>query len=417
MDKIKITGGRQLNGEVRISGAKNAALPLIASSILVNGTLSFSNVPNLMDILSIRLLLEDLGARCHSESGRLEIDASTIHNIEAEYDLVRKMRASVLVLGPLVARFGHAKVSLPGGCAIGARPVNMHLAGLEALGADISIDHGYIEAKATRLTGNEIYFDIPTVTGTENLMMAAVLAQGTTTLRNAAREPEIVALADALNKMGAKITGAGTAIITIDGVDQLNPVDITIIPDRIETGTFMVAAAATGGDVMINDCNPDHIGGIISKLRASGAVVETFENSLRVQGRPVIKSVDIKTLPYPGFPTDMQAQFMSLMTIADGNSVIHESIFENRFVHANELLRMGADISISGGNYAAVRGIKNLQGAEVMASDLRASASLVIAGLIAEGTTTISRVYHMDRGYEAIEEKFSRLGADIKRIK
>ncbi len=417
MDKIQIIGGRKLEGEVTISGAKNAALPLIASSILVNGALTFSNVPNLMDIQSIRLLLEDLGARCVVGQGQLEVDASSIHKIEAEYNLVRKMRASILVLGPLVARFGHAKVSLPGGCAIGARPVNMHLTGLEALGATITIDHGYIEAKAPRLIGNEIYFDIPTVTGTENLMMAATLAKGTTTLRNAAREPEIVALAEALIKMGAKISGAGTAIVTIEGVDALNPTDIHIIPDRIETGTFMVAAAATGGDVMINGCTPDHIGGIISKLKTTGANVITDSGQLRIQGKPDINSVDIKTLPYPGFPTDMQAQFMTLMTIANGNSVIHESIFENRFIHANELLRMGADITISGGNYASVRGVKNLQGAQVMASDLRASASLVIAGLIAEGTTTISRVYHMDRGYESIEKKFSNLGADIKRIK
>jgi UDP-N-acetylglucosamine 1-carboxyvinyltransferase len=416
MDKIKIIGGRQLRGEVNISGAKNAALPLIASSILVNGKLRFTNVPNLMDIKSIRLLLEDLGATCKASPGCLEVDGSSINKIEAEYDLVRKMRASILVLCPLVARFGHAKVSLPGGCAIGARPVNMHLAGLEALGASVKIEHGYIEAKASRLTGNEIYFDMPTVTGTENLMMAATLAKGTSVLRNAAREPEIVALADALNKMGARIKGAGTAIISIEGVKTLHPVDIRIIPDRIETGTFMVAAAATGGDVLIKGCEPDHIGGTINKLKATGTQIETFQDSIRVVNNKPIKSVDIKTLPYPGFPTDMQAQFMALMTIANGNSVIHESIFENRFIHANELLRMGADISISSGNIAMVRGVKKLQAAQVMASDLRASASLVIAGLVAEGTTIISRIYHMDRGYEAIEKKFSLLGAKIERI-
>lgn len=417
MDKIQIIGGRQLHGEVYISGAKNAALPLIASSILVNGKTCFSNVPKLMDITSIRLLLEDLGATCKVSDNCLEVDGSSINKIEAEYDLVRKMRASILVLGPLVARFGHAKVSLPGGCAIGARPVNMHLAGLEALGASINIDHGYIEAKADRLIGNEIYFDMPTVTGTENLMMAAALAKGTSVLRNAAREPEILALANALNKMGAKINGAGTAIITIEGVEELSPVDIHIIPDRIETGTFMVAVAATGGDVLIKGCEPDHIGGIINKLKATGTRIETFTDSIRVVGTESIQSVDIKTLPYPGFPTDMQAQFMTLMTIANGNSMIHESIFENRFAHANELLRMGADISISSGNIAMVRGVKKLQAAQVMASDLRASASLVIAGLVAEGTTVISRVYHMDRGYEAIEKKFSMLGANIERIK
>jgi UDP-N-acetylglucosamine 1-carboxyvinyltransferase len=416
MDKIKIIGGNPLHGEVNISGAKNAALPLIASSILVNGKITFTNVPDLMDITSIRLLLEDLGANCKISKGFLEVDGSFINKIEAEYDLVRKMRASILVLGPLVARFGHAKVSLPGGCAIGARPVNMHLAGLEALGASIKIQHGYIEATASRLIGNDIYFDMPTVTGTENLMMAATLAKGTSVLRNAAREPEIVALADALNKMGAEIKGAGTTIISIAGVKSLNPVDIKIIPDRIETGTFMVAAAATGGDVLIKGCEPDHIGGIINKLKATGTIVKSFTDSIRIINDKPIKSVDIKTLPYPGFPTDMQAQFMTLMTIANGNSIIHESIFENRFIHANELLRMGADISISSGNVAMIRGVKKLQAAQVMASDLRASASLVIAGLVAEGTTIISRIYHMDRGYEAIEKKFSLLGAKIERI-
>jgi len=416
MDKIKITGGKQLRGEVNISGAKNAALPLIASSILVNGKITFNNVPELMDITSIRLLLEDLGAVCKTSKGCLEVDGSSINKIEAEYDLVRKMRASILVLCPLVARFGHAKVSLPGGCAIGARPVNMHLSGLEALGASIRIEHGYIDARAKRLIGNDIYFDMPTVTGTENLMMAASLAKGTSVLRNAAREPEIVALADALNKMGAKIQGAGTTIISITGVKSLHPVEIKIIPDRIETGTFMVAAAATGGDILIKGCEPDHLAGIINKLKATGTMVETFKDSIRIVNNKPIKSVDIKTLPYPGFPTDMQAQFMTLMSIADGNSVIHESIFENRFIHANELLRMGADISISNGNVAMVRGVKKLQAAQVMASDLRASASLVIAGLVAEGTTTISRIYHMDRGYEAIEKKFSMLGAQIERI-
>ena len=416
MDKIQINGGRRLTGDVTISGAKNAALPLIASSILVNGRSTFTNVPKLMDIVSIKKLLEDLGAGCTFENSTLTVDGAGIHKIEAEYELVRKMRASILVLGPLVARFGHAKVSMPGGCAIGARPVNMHLSGLEALGATISMDHGYIEAKADRLIGNEIYFDIPTVTGTENLMMAAVLAKGTSTLRNAAREPEIVCLADALTQMGAKISGAGTPIISIEGVDHLSSARVNVIPDRIEAGTFMVAAAATRGDVVIQGCIPDHIGGIISKLKATGATIEIAGNQVRVKGSDIIKSVDIKTQPYPGFPTDMQAQFMALMTIANGNSTIHESIFENRFIHANELLRMGADISISNGNYAMVRGKERLQAAPVMASDLRASASLVIAGLIAEGTTVISRVYHMDRGYEGIEKKFSSLGADIRRI-
>jgi UDP-N-acetylglucosamine 1-carboxyvinyltransferase len=417
MDKIQINGGRQLKGEVFISGAKNAALPLIASSILVDGVSTFENVPRLKDIASILMLLEDLGASCEFEGHSFTVDGSGIDKIEAEYELVRKMRASILVLGPLVARFGRAKVSMPGGCAIGARPVNMHLSGLEALGATISIAGGYIEATAEGgLVGNEIYFDIPTVTGTENLMMAAVLAKGQTTLRNAAREPEIVCLADALNRMGANIRGAGTPIITIDGVSLLHAATCRVIPDRIETGTFMVAAAATMGDVVIRDCVPDHLGGVISKLKATGAIVDIFEDRIHIKGREIIKNIDIKTLPYPGFPTDMQAQFMALMTIAQGSSMIHESIFENRFIHANELLRMGADIKITGGNIANVRGVSYLQGAPVMASDLRASASLVIAGLIAQGTTVISRVYHMDRGYETIEKKFEGLGADIKRI-
>ncbi len=417
MDKIQINGGRKLKGEVNISGAKNAALPLIASGILVNGTTTFHNVPDLMDIKSIRLLLEDLGATCTFEDHVFTVDGSGISKVEAEYDLVRKMRASILVLGPLTARFGHAKVSMPGGCAIGARPVDMHLSGLESLGAKISIDHGYIEAKADRLTGGDIYFDMPTVTGTENLMMAAVLAKGRSVIRNAAREPEIVCLADALNQMGARVSGAGTAIIEIEGVDALHPATVNVIPDRIETGTFMVAAAATGGDVTIKGCCPDHIGGVISKLKGTGTLVETGLDRIRVKGQDTIKSVDIKTLPYPGFPTDMQAQFMAMLSVAKGDSVIHESIFENRFIHANELIRMGARITVSSGNYAMVRGVESLQGAPVMASDLRASASLVIAGLMARGTTVISRVYHMDRGYESIEKKFSQLGADIQRIK
>jgi len=417
MDKIQINGGRRLKGEVMISGAKNAALPLIASAILVGGTCEFHNVPHLMDIKSIKLLLEDLGATCSLDDHVMTVDGSGIHKIEAEYDLVRKMRASILVLGPLVARFGHAKVSMPGGCAIGARPVNMHLTGLEALGATISIDHGYIEAKADRLTGGEIYFDTPTVTGTENLMMAAALAKGQTVLRNAAREPEIICLAEALNEMGAHVSGAGSPIITIDGVDNLCPARVRVIPDRIETGTFMVAAAATKGDVRIMGCDPEHIGGVISKLKATGAQIDSRPGQIRVRGGDRIKSVDIQTLPYPGFPTDMQAQFMALMCVGQGTSMIHESIFENRFIHANELMRMGADITLSKANLAMVKGVPALQAAPVMASDLRASASLVIAGLMAKDTTVISRVYHMDRGYEAMEEKFSALGADMTRIK
>jgi UDP-N-acetylglucosamine 1-carboxyvinyltransferase len=417
MDKIEIKGGNKLEGEVLISGAKNAALPFIASTILVDGKTSITNVPILMDIKSILLLLQNLGAKCELTNNHVMVDGSTINNTQADYDLVRKMRASILVLGPLLSRFGHARVSLPGGCAIGARPVDLHIKALKALGAEVKIEHGYIEAKAEQLIGNDIYFDTPTVTGTENIMMGATLAKGKTILRNSAREPEILALAEALNTMGADIQGAGTAIIEINGVKSLKPAEITVIPDRIEAGTYMVAAAATCGDVVIKGCNSEHIGGIISKLRETGTIVDVSDNAIRVRGFAKIKSVDIKTLPYPGFPTDMQAQFMALMTIADNGSMIHETIFENRFAHANELLRMGADISISDGNYARVRGVKNLQGAQVMASDLRASASLIIAGLIAQGTTTISRVYHMDRGYDSIEKKFTQIGADIRRVR
>ena len=416
MEKIEINGGRALHGEVKVSGAKNAALPLLASAILVPGEMQYCNVPDLMDIQSILLLLKDLGARVHAQDHQAVVDAGSISKIEAAYDLVRKMRASILVLGPLLARFGRARVSLPGGCAIGARPVDLHLKGLKAMGADLAIDHGYIEASADRLQGAEIYFDMPTVTGTENLMMAATLARGTTVLRNSAREPEVAALAHALNAMGADISGAGTAVIRINGVDRLRPAAITVIPDRIEAGTFMVAAAATAGEVLVQGAEPEHMGGIISKLRQTGTCVEILPQGIRVKGVENIGSADIKTLPYPGFPTDMQAQFMVLMSIARGNSVVHETIFENRFIHVNELQRMGAEISLAGGNYAMVRGVEALSGAQVMASDLRASASLVIAGLAARGTTTINRVYHIDRGYEAIEKKLAALGADIRRI-
>ena len=415
MQKIEINGGHKLQGEVVVSGAKNAALPLLASALLVAGKVEFTNIPDLMDIQSIKLLLKDLGADVQGEGHEVAIDASGVHKIVAEYDLVRKMRASILVLGPLVARFGKARVSLPGGCAIGARPVDLHLKGLEAMGAKIEIDHGDIIATADRLRGSEIYFDIPTVTGTENLMMAATLAKGTTILRNSAREPEIMALANALNDMGADVQGAGTAVIKINGVDQLKPAKICVIPDRIEAGTFLVAAAATRGDVLVKGADPEHMGGIINKLRQTGTHVEVSPGGIRVQGVENIGCADIKTLPYPGFPTDMQAQFMVLMSLARGNSVVHETIFENRFIHVNELQRMGADITLAGGNYAMVRGVENLSGAQVMASDLRASASLVIAGLAAWGTTTINRVYHIDRGYESIEKKLAALGADIHR--
>ncbi len=416
MDRLEINGGNRLTGEVRISGAKNAALPLIAAGILVDGECEFHNVPDLMDIKSLQYLLADLGAGCSFADNVFTVDGSSIHKLEADYDLVRKMRASILVLGPLTARFGYAKVSMPGGCAIGARPVDRHLSGLEALGAKITMDQGYIEARADRLVGNEIYFDEPTVTGTENLMMAAALAKGKTILRNAAREPEIVCLADALNDMGGKVTGAGSNVIEIEGVQSLSPARISVIPDRIETGTFLVAGAATQGDVTVTGCSPDHLGGIIHKLKQAGAELFVGQDQIRVKGHELIESFDIRTRPYPGFPTDMQAQFMAMATIAQGESMIHEAIFENRFIHANELIRMGADITIFEGSRARVRGVSHLQGAKVMASDLRASASLVIAGLMAQGTTSISRVYHMDRGYESIEKKFSNLGADIQRV-
>ncbi len=414
MDKIIVEGGRRLQGEVRISGAKNAALPILVSSLLSDGVNVYHNVPDLMDIHSTAMLLSHLGARVSTEAQTVQIDTGGPIQPEAPYDLVRKMRASILVLGPLVTRLGKARVSLPGGCAIGARPINLHLKGLAAMGASIELKHGYVEASASCLKGAEIYFDIVTVTGTENLMMAAVLAQGTTILRNAAREPEIVALADTLMRMGADIRGAGTAVITINGVCALKPVATTIVPDRIEAGTFMVAATLTGGDVTLMDCEPEHLGALVDKLRQVGAEINLSEHTMHITRRAEIASVDVKTQPYPGFPTDMQAQFMVLMSIAGGTSMITETIFENRFIHVSELRRMGADIQVSG-NSAIVRGVPRLSAAPVMATDLRASASLILAGLVAEGVTRINRVYHLDRGYEAIEKKFAALGAAIQR--
>jgi UDP-N-acetylglucosamine 1-carboxyvinyltransferase len=416
MDKIIVEGGHPLKGEVRISGAKNAALPILVSSLLTDGWNTYSNVPDLQDIQSTKLLLTNLGAKIETEGDIIRIDASGLNNHEAPYDLVRKMRASILVLGPLLARLKKARVSLPGGCSIGARPINLHLRGLTRLGASIELKHGYVEASADGLKGNEIYFDIATVTGTENIMMAAVLAEGITVLRNAAREPEIVALADVLNKMGGKIEGAGSSVITIDGVSKLRPVSVSVIPDRIEAGTFMVAASLTAGDVTLLDCKPDHLEAVIHKLRLTGAHVTIKDKRIRVVGTDEISSVDVKTLPYPGFPTDMQAQFMVLMSVARGFSIISETIFENRFIHVSELKRMGADIKISG-DTAMITGVPALSGAPVMATDLRASASLILAGLVAQNTTEVNRVYHLDRGYEAIEKKFDRLGAAIKRIK
>ncbi|PIP37142.1 MAG: UDP-N-acetylglucosamine 1-carboxyvinyltransferase [Desulfobacterales bacterium CG23_combo_of_CG06-09_8_20_14_all_52_9] len=416
MDRIIIEGGRVLNGEVRIGGAKNAALPILASALLTDGWNTFSNVPNLMDVESINRLLVHLGASVESTPGTVRINAAGLNNSEAPYDLVRKMRASILVLGPLVARLKRARVSLPGGCAIGARPINIHLKALSEMGAVLELKGGYVEATAETLRGKELFLDLPTVTGTENIMMAAALAEGETIIRNAAREPEVVALAGTLKQMGSLITGAGTSVITIQGVSSLSPVSVSIIPDRIETGTFMVAAALTRGDVLLKGCEPGHQNALIDKLTMAGAKIQTEEGAIRICGGDVVESVDVKTLPYPGFPTDMQAQFMVLMSVANGLSVISETIFEDRFIHVGELRRMGADITVSG-NTAAIKGVPMLSGAPVMATDLRASASLVLAGLVAKGKTEINRVYHLDRGYERLEEKFARLGAFIKRVK
>ena len=414
MDKMVIGGGRRLQGEVRISGAKNAALPVLVSSLLVDGESTFRNIPDLADIKTIKKLLRSLGVKI--EGGEtVRIHAGDPTNCEASYDLVRTMRASILVLGPLVARRGEARVSLPGGCAIGARPVNLHIRALQEMGAEVILRDGYVEAKASRLKGADIYFDISTVTGTENILMAATLAEGTTTLKNAAREPEIVNLAEVLTGMGARIKGAGSDVITIEGVESLHPVEAAVIPDRIETGTFLIAAGMTGGDIRILGCEPNHNEALIAKLRDAGMKIEAQGDVLRASGGDGVKSVDVQTLPYPGFPTDLQAQIMALMALGNGLSVITETIFENRFMHVGEMMRMGADITIQG-KTAIVRGVPKLRGAPVMATDLRASASLILAGLAAEGTTTLSRVYHIDRGYQRIEEKLSALGADIRRV-
>ena len=414
MDKIVIVGGRRLQGDVRISGAKNAALPVLVSSLLVDGWNSFHNIPDLLDIKTIRKLLSSLGVKIEGDE-TVRINAGGITSCEVSYDLVRTMRASILVLGPLVARMGEARVSLPGGCAIGARPVNLHIQALRDLGAEVTLKDGYVEAKASRLRGATLYFDISTVTGTENIMMAATLAEGTTILKNAAREPEIVNLAEVLIGMGARIRGAGTDVIVIDGVKSLHPAEAAVIPDRIEAGTFLIAAGMTGGDVRILGCNPLHLDALIARLRDAGMRIDADGDALRAAGGGTVKSVDVKTLPYPGFPTDLQAQIMAMMALGNGLSVITETVFENRFMHVSEMMRMGADIVIQGKS-AIVRGVAKLRGAPVMATDLRASASLILAGLAAEGTTTISRVYHIDRGYQRIEKKLSALGADIRRI-
>jgi UDP-N-acetylglucosamine 1-carboxyvinyltransferase len=418
MDKFRIIGGRPLEGRVQISGAKNSALPAMAAALLTGETVTLHNLPYVRDIITMRRLLEDVGCQVlMPEQRTLKIQASSIEFFEAPYELVKAMRASVLALGPLVARFGEARVSMPGGCAIGSRPVDLHLRALEALGAEITLEAGMVIARADRLRGAEVVFPKITVTGTENLLMAAALAEGTTVLENAAREPEVQDLAELLNKMGARITGAGTSTIRIEGVDALGGAEHTIIPDRIETGTFLAAAAITGGDLEISNCQPAHLDAVIEHLRRAGVAIEQPNQfTLRVTTNGNLRGLDVETEEYPGFPTDMQAQYMALMTQAEGRAVITERIFENRFMHASELLRMGARVQIHGST-AIVDGRAKMAGAKVQASDLRASASLVIAGLAATGETIIDRVYHIDRGYEKIEEKLRAVGAQIERFR
>jgi len=417
MDKLIITGGTQLNGEVKISGSKNAALPILASTLLASTPVTVKNVPHLQDVTTTMELLGRMGVELTvDEKMNIEVDSSTINSFEAPYALVKTMRASILVLGPLVARFGEAIVSLPGGCAIGSRPVNLHIKGLEAMGADIVVENGYIKAKAKKLKGASIYMDVVSVTGTENLMMAATLADGQTTIENAAKEPEVVDLAKCLITMGAKISGAGTDTIVIDGVETLHGGEHSVVSDRIETGTYMVGAAITGGKIRLRDTQPNLLESVIAKLREAGAEIEVGESWIEVdmKGKRA-KAVDLSTAPYPAFPTDMQAQFTALNCVAEGVGVINENVFENRFMHVQELQRMGANIRLEG-NTAICTGVEKLTGAPVMATDLRASASLVLAALVAEGDTLIERIYHIDRGYERIEEKLSLLGAKIRRI-
>jgi len=416
MQKLAILGGTPLRGEVFISGAKNAALPIMCASLLSDEPLKLGNVPDLHDVVTMRKLLQQMGVTAEANGESLTLQGAHVDKLEAPYDMVKTMRASVLVLGPLVARFGEARVSLPGGCAIGSRPVDLHIKGLQAMGAEISIEHGYIHAKASRLKGARIFFDIVSVTGTENLMMAAALADGVTILENAAREPEVVDLANCLIEMGASISGAGSDMITIAGVEKLHGAEYRILPDRIESGTFLVAAAATGGSVTLRNTSADLLDTVIEKLNEAGAKlsIEADTIHLEMNGRP--RAVNLRTSPYPAFPTDMQAQFMALNAIADGSAMMVETIFENRFMHVQELRRLGAQIDVEG-NTALVRGIAGLEGATVMATDLRASASLVIAGLVAKGETIIDRIYHLDRGYAHIEAKLSRLGANIRRLK
>ena len=417
MDKLQIQGGVPLEGEVRISGAKNATLPILAGALLADGPVVIGNVPHLKDVTTTVELLGGMGATVTiDERMRIEVDPTTVRDYSAPYELVKTMRASILVLGPLVARYGRADVSLPGGCAIGARPVNIHVAGLQALGADITIDGGYIRARAARLRGARLVLDTVTVTGTENLMMAATLAEGETVIENAAREPEVVDLANFLISMGAKIRGAGTDTIVVEGVERLSGTNYEVLPDRIESGTYLVAGAITGGHVRIKNTRPDHLDAVLMKLQEAGAKVGVGENWVEVdmRGRRP-RAVDVRTAPYPAFPTDMQAQFAALNTVAQGVGTIIETIFENRFMHMLEMRRLGAEIRLEG-NTAIIHGVTRLKAAPVMATDLRASASLVLAGLVAEGRTEVERIYHIDRGYEAIEEKLAQLGAQIRRV-
>ena len=416
MDKLIIEGGARLQGEVRVDGAKNAALPAMAASLLTDEPVYLRNVPAVVDIRTMGRLLDHLGVSVSGSRENLALQASALRCCEAPYDLVRTMRASILVLGPLIGREGYAKVSFPGGCAIGARPVNLHLMGLEAMGVALELRGGYIQGRAKRLRGARIYLDIPSVTGTENLMMAAALARGETTIENAAREPEVVDLALMLNKMGANILGAGTPRIVVQGTQRLKGVEHEIIGDRIVAGTFAAASAITRGDVLIRGAPAAHLESVLQKMTQAGACVEASAEGIRVSASERLKSVDIQTSPYPGFPTDLQAQFMAMMCVAGGVSTIRETVFENRFMHAVELMRLGADIRIDG-NTAFVTGVPRLAGATVMATDLRASASLVIAGLAAEGETLIERIYHLDRGYQRMEEKLAALGARVKRVK
>jgi len=417
MEKLVIQGGVPLSGEVRISGAKNAALPILCAGILTADSLHVENVPHLRDVATTLSLLAQMGVEVSlDERGVVSLTASSLNNRVAPYELVKTMRASILVLGPLVARFGEARVSLPGGCAIGLRPVDQHIKGLQALGAQIDIEQGYVHAKARRLKGSRIVMDLVTVTGTENLLMAAALAEGTTVIENAAREPEVVDLARCLIAMGANVSGQGTDVITVEGVSRLHGARYRVMPDRIETGTFLVAAAATGGEICLKDTRPDMLDSVLSKLTEAGVVVDSGPDWLRLRTNGHVGAVNIRTAPYPAFPTDMQAQFMALNAVAQGTSIMTETVFENRFMHVQELRRLGADIEVEG-NTAVVRGVRALDGASVMATDLRASACLVLAGLVASGQTIVDRVYHLDRGYECIEEKLSQLGARIRRAR